>query len=81
MSAPILKEETTFISIFVLLLTETASEYCTQCQVMDARELSWPVESRTISLTTFSKDRWQTKNMSSGKFGKFETIRFVQLWS
>lgn len=54
---------------------ETASEYCTQCQVMDARELSWPVESRTISLTTFSKDRWQTKNMSSGKFGKFETIR------
>ncbi|PFX25533.1 P2X receptor E [Stylophora pistillata] len=57
-------------------MKETASKMCTPCQVMDARELSWPVESRTISLTTFAKDRWQTKNMSSsGKFGQFQTIR------
>ena len=44
---------------------------------MDARELSWPVESRTISLTTFAKDRWQIKNSSSSpdKLPQFETIR------
>ena len=44
---------------------------------MDARELSWPMESRTISLTTFAKDRWQTKNISTGKFEQFKTIRYM----
>ncbi|KAJ7373491.1 hypothetical protein OS493_011087 [Desmophyllum pertusum] len=54
------------------------SKMCTPCQTMDARALSWPVESRTISLTTFAKDRWQTKNTSAsstGKLQQFETIR------
>ncbi len=54
---------------------------CTLCQTMDAREMSWPVESRTISLTTFAKDRWQTKNISKSSTGKpqpFETIRYIR---
>jgi len=54
------------------------SKMCTPCQIMDAQELSWPVESRTISLTTFAKDRWQTRNISKSTTGKpqqFETIR------
>lgn len=55
---------------------------CTPCQTMDARELSWPEESRTISLTTFAKGRWQIKNMSESTTGKphqFETIRYIPL--
>lgn len=56
---------------------------CTSCQTMDARELSWPVESRTISLTTFAKDRWQIKNISESTTGKpqqFATIRYILLF-
>ena len=58
------------------------SKICTPCQTMDARELSWPVESRTISLTTFAKDRWQIKNISkstTGKLHHFETVRYILL--
>lgn len=56
---------------------------CTSCQTMDARELSWPVESRTISLTTFAKDRWQIKNITESTTGKpqqFATIRYILLF-
>ena len=61
-------------------LIEKVSKMCTPCQIMDAQELSWPVESRTISLTTFAKDRWQTRNISkltTGKPQQFETIRYI----
>ena len=54
------------------------TKICTPCRTMDARELSWPVESHTISLTTFAKDRWQTRNTSlpsPNKLPQFETIR------
>ena len=67
------------VKIFFSLI-EKVSKMCTPCQTMDARELSWPVESRTISLTTFAKDRWQIKNISksttAGKLHQFETIRY-----
>ena len=59
------------------LISGKSSKMCTPCQLMDARELSWPMESRTISLTTFAKDRWQTKNTSTGKFEQFKTIRYM----
>ena len=52
------------------------TKMCTPCQVLDARELSWPVESRTISLTTFAKDRWQTRNTSLDIVSEFKTVRY-----
>lgn len=53
------------------------SKSCTPCRFLDAKELSWPVESRTISLTTFAKDRWQTRNASFSSMDnlQFKTIR------
>ncbi|CAH3136935.1 unnamed protein product [Porites lobata] len=51
------------------------TKMCTPCQVLDARELLWPVESRTISLTTFAKDRWQTRNTSLDIISEFKTVR------
>ncbi|KAK3734157.1 hypothetical protein QZH41_017128 [Actinostola sp. cb2023] len=35
---------------------------CIACESIDAQELSWPVESRVLSLMTFCKDRWQVKH-------------------
>ncbi|XP_074638641.1 P2X receptor E-like isoform X1 [Acropora palmata] len=54
------------------------SKSCTPCQFLDAQELSWPVESHTISLTTFAKDRWQMRNTSFSSMSnptQFETIK------
>ncbi|KAK2569056.1 P2X receptor E [Acropora cervicornis] len=50
------------------------SKSCTPCQFLDAQELSWPVESHTISLTTFAKDRWQMRNTS---FSSMKSLYFT----
>ncbi|XP_032240708.1 P2X receptor E isoform X2 [Nematostella vectensis] len=38
-----------------------ANRTCSLCEYIDAQELSWPIESHTINLMTFGKDRWQVK--------------------
>eukprot|EP00117_Sycon_ciliatum_P014807 scpid69513/ scgid5034/ P2X receptor E len=35
------------------------SASCQHCRRLDAKELSWPVESRTMTISTFVKDKWQ----------------------
>lgn len=32
------------------------------CESIDVQELSWPVESKVVSIMTFCKERWQVKH-------------------
>ncbi|XP_046864902.1 P2X receptor A-like isoform X2 [Xenia sp. Carnegie-2017] len=49
---------------------------CTmQCRYLDAQELSWPIQSRTLSVMTFCKERWQSNQQSSIRPEEFLTLR------
>lgn len=39
-----------------------AIDYCqrsTECRFMDSQEMTWPWDTRAVTVTTYSKDKWQ----------------------
>lgn len=37
-------------------------DYCqrrTECRFMDSQEMTWPWDTRAVTVTTYSKDKWQ----------------------
>ncbi len=43
---------------------------------MDAQELSWPIQSHTLSVMTFCKERWQSNQQLSDHPEEFITLRY-----
>ena len=52
--------------------------YCqrnTDCRFMDSQEMTWPWDTRAVTITTFAKDKWQKLESShiadKGKLSEF----------
>lgn len=56
-------------------LKGSPSVKCSECEYMDSQELSWPIESHTISLMTFGKDRWQANDQNATSPPNFLNVR------
>ena len=63
--------------IVVLNFLASDKKCLSQCRFLDAQELSWPIQSRTLSVMTFCKERWQVNQLSAENPENFETIRWV----
>ena len=61
--------------IVVLNFLASDKKCLSQCRFLDAQELSWPIQSRTLSVMTFCKERWQVNQLSAEHPENFETIR------
>ena len=55
----------------------SAGACMSQCHYLDAQELSWPIQSRTLSVMTFCKERWQSNQQSTDHPEEFQTLRYI----
>lgn len=61
--------------LHLIIFSASDKECISQCHYMDAQELSWPIQSHTLSVMTFCKERWQSNQQSPDHPEEFSTLR------